>query len=143
MADHSMRSRILIERACAGMELASGKPFGHCAAALAIGILSGCAHPVPALHGHDVVISGWNTTQDTADAASRKVLAEASAITLDHGYRYFEILSPIRPGAKTKIRLYGAGEIKPSGARVYDASLVMANQPRQREAFPEEDMIER
>ena len=97
---------------------------------------------MPALHGHDVVISGWNTAQDTADAATRKVLAEASAITLDHGYRYFEILNPIRPGAKETIRLYKAGEAPPASPNVHDATLVMVNQPRPHQPSPAEDLIE-
>jgi hypothetical protein len=124
------------------MNVRSGKPFQHCAVALTISILAGCAHPVPVLHGHDVVISGWNTAQDTADGATRKVLAEAAAITLDHCYRYFEVLNPIRPGAKVTIRLYEAGENEQSAANVHDASLVMVNQPRPRETSPEEDIIQ-
>jgi hypothetical protein len=127
---------------CDRVDVVRGKSFQHCAAALTIAMLAGCAHPVPTLHGREVVISGWNTAQDTTDAATRKVFSEASAITLDHGYRYFEVLSPVRPGVKVTIRLYEAGESPPASPNVHDATLVMVNQPPPHEPSPEEDMIE-
>jgi len=119
------------------------RTFQLWAAALAIAALAGCAHPVPALRGRDVMISGRNTAQDTVAAATRKVLSEAAAITLDHGYRYFEILGPIRPGAKVPVRLYLAGETAAAPPHIYDAMLIMLNQPKPREPSPEEGIIDR
>jgi hypothetical protein len=69
-------------------------------------------------------------------------MAEASRITLDHGYSYFEILGPIRPGATVTIRLYAAGERIPSTANAYNPGQMMLNAPKPKEASPEEDMIE-
>jgi hypothetical protein len=105
-------------------------------------VVASCAHPVMLLHGRDVVITGRNTAQATPDAATRIVMAEATQITLDHGYRYFEIQGAIRPGAKTPIRLYATGEHIPSTPNVFDASQLMLNEPQPKEASPEEDMIE-
>ena len=92
---------------------------------LAVGVfgvmLLGCAHHAPAtLHQRMTVISGKGTSQDNPKDAARKVLIEAAAITLDHGYRYFEIvgapsmsldssaLPTIRPGADVTIKVFGA-----------------------------------
>jgi hypothetical protein len=105
--------------------------------------VTGCAHPMMQLHGRDVVITGRNTVQATPDAATRIIMAEATRITLDHGYRYFEILGAIRPGAKTPIRLYAAGDPIPSSANVHDANQLMLSAPPPKESSPEEDMIER
>src|SRR5215469_7442400 len=95
---------------------------------LGVVVVAGCAHPIPALHGQSVVISGRGTVHDGLDDATRKVLVEAAAITLDHGYRYFEVTEPIRPGANVAIRLYGAREINPRAVGVYDASSIAAGQ---------------
>jgi hypothetical protein len=112
---------------------------------LAVGVfgtmLLGCAHHAPAvLHQRMTVISGKGTAQDNPKEAARKVLIEAAAITLDHGYRYFEIvgaqgMSPnsstapsIRPGADVTIKVFGAGEADPRMPGIWDAQAVGAGQ---------------
>ena len=119
-----------------------GKLFQQIAVVVGLTAVSGCAHPLMVLHGRDVVITGRNTVQDPPDVATRRVMAEAAQITLNHGYRYFEVLDPIRPGAKVTIRLYGAGERVPSNPNVHDANLMMLNAPKPKEASPEDDIIE-
>jgi hypothetical protein len=89
---------------------------------------AGCAHPVHALHGRTAVVSGRGTAHDSLDGATRKVLVEAAAITLDHGYRYFEVTEPIHPGVDVTIQVYGAREIDPRAAGVYDAIAITAGQ---------------
>jgi hypothetical protein len=119
-----------------------GKSFHIFAAVLGSAVVANCAHPMMQLHGRDVVLTGSNTAQGSPDDATRIIMAEASRITLDHGYSYFEILDPIKPGAKVTIRLYAAGESIPPAAKVYNPGLMMLNAPRPKEASPEEDMIE-
>jgi hypothetical protein len=102
-------------------------------------MLMGCAHHAPAtLHQRMTVISGKGTAKDSARDAARKVLIEAAAITLDHGYRYFEIvgteamgsnssgLPAIRPGADVTIKLFGAGDVDPRPPVVWDAQAIAA-----------------
>lgn len=82
------------------------------------------------------VISGKSTANDSAVAARRKVLVEGAAITLDHGYRYFEILREgtpiaskepaIQPGADVTIKLFGEGEADPRSPGVWDADAIGA-----------------
>jgi hypothetical protein len=104
-------------------------------------MLLGCAHHAPAvLHQRMVVISGKGTAQDNPRGAARKVLIEAAAITLDHGYRYFEIvgaegmstnssaLPTIRPSADVTIKLFGAGEVNPRPPLVWDAQAIGAGE---------------
>jgi hypothetical protein len=112
---------------------------------LAVGVfgvmLLGCAHHAPAtLHQRMTVISGKGTAQDNPEDAARKVLIEAAAITLDHGYRYFEIvgaegmsanssaLPTIRPGADVTIKVFGAGEVDPRPPLVWDAQAIGAGE---------------
>jgi len=91
-------------------------------------ILAGCAHRAPALHGSTALISGRATAKlDPADAR-HKVLIVAASITLDHGYRYFEILGPVRPGIDVRLHLYATGEINPGASGVWDADAVAAGQ---------------
>lgn len=120
-----------------------GKVFRVCVLALAVAMLCGCAHPIPVLHSRTAVISGWSTAQDTSGVAARKALAKAAAITLDHGYRYFEIVSPVRPGTKLTIRLYEAGEAGAASPNVHDAMLLMVNQRPPHEPSPEDGVIDR
>lgn len=91
-------------------------------------LVSACAHPAPALHDRTRVISGRSTAGETAREAAHKVFAVGAAIALDHGYRYFEVLEPIRPGNDVTIRVYGAGEIDPHTAGVWDANAIAEGQ---------------
>lgn len=94
------------------------------AAALA---MNGCVHRAPASIRNDTTtISGHGTAQVSPSEARRIVLIEAAAIAVDHGYRFFEITTPIRPGANVTIRLYGQGEADTHAPGVYDADAVAA-----------------
>lgn len=89
--------------------------------------LSGCVHRAAATIRNDgTMISGHNTAHMSLSDARKTVLTEAAAITVDHGYRLFEIKTPIRPGANVVVRLYGAGDIDPHAAGVYDADAIAA-----------------
>ena len=95
--------------------------------ALCAFLLVGCVHHAPAtIHDRTTVISGHNTIHASGAEATRTVLVEAAAITVDHGYRFFRLMTPIRPGADVTIRLYGTGEIDPQTPNVYDAVAVAA-----------------
>ena len=110
------------------MNFVHGRPF--LALALCGAVLFGCAHPAPAVfHQGTAVISGASTAHESARDARRKVFVEAAAITLDHGYRYFEIVgtpNAIRPGADVTIRVFGAGEAGPQKPGVWDAEAIGA-----------------
>lgn len=98
-------------------------------AILAIGATapSGCVHRAPAtIHDDTTMISGHNTVHMSASEARRTVLIEAAAITVDHGYRFFEMTSPIRPGINVGVHLYGNGDIDAHAAGVYDADQIAA-----------------
>jgi len=98
-------------------------------AALCAALLSSCAHPAPVmLNGRTAVISGRQTIDDSMNDASRKVMIEAAAITLDHGYRYFELADPVRPGADVTIRVLGTGEVGAHTAGVWDADAIAAGE---------------
>src|SRR5207302_7780654 len=91
--------------------------------------LAACAHHAPAaIHGNTTVISGRNTAHASAADATRTVLVEAAAIAVDHGYRYFELMTPVRPGADVTIRVYGNGNIDVGTANIYDADAIAAGQ---------------
>jgi len=90
-------------------------------------LLTGCAHHAPAsIRGNTAVISGHNTAQASTADATRTVLVEAAAIALDHGYRFFELMTPVRPGADVTIRVFGKGEIDEGIPNVYDADAIEA-----------------
>jgi hypothetical protein len=92
-------------------------------------LLAGCAHHAPAaIHGNTTVISGRNTAQASAADTRRTVLVEAASITVDHGYRYFEVMTPVRPGSDVTIRVYGQRENDPRTPNVYDAIAIAAGQ---------------
>ena len=116
------------------MEWAVGRRFwapSTIGAALSVFALTGCAHRAPAsIHDDTALISGQNTVHATANGAMQTVLVEAAAITLDHGYRYFRLMTAVRPGADVTIRLYGAGEINPRTPDLYDADNVAAGKMR-------------
>lgn len=60
--------------------------------------------------------------------ARETVLIEAASITVDHGYRFFKLMTPVRPGADVTIRVYGQREIDPHVPGVYDANAIAAGQ---------------
>jgi hypothetical protein len=64
----------------------------------------------------------------TPSDAAQTVLVEGAAITVDHGYRFFRLTGPIRPGVDVMIRVYGKGEIDPHAPGVYDANAIAAGQ---------------
>lgn len=108
----------------------SATPLAICATVFVFA-LCGCAHRAPAsIHDDTVLISGHNTVHATARDAVHTVLVEAAAITLDHGYRYFRLMTPVRPGADITVRLYGAGDIDSAPANLYDADDVAAGNMR-------------
>jgi len=93
--------------------------------------MNGCAHRAAAIIQNDATtISGHNTAHMTPSDAHRIVLIEAAAITVDHGYRLFELATPIRPGADTIVKLYGKGEADPHAPGVYDADAIAAGNLR-------------
>jgi hypothetical protein len=92
-------------------------------------VLAGCAHHAPAtIHDRVAVISGHNTAHATTAGAVQTVLIEAAAITVDHGYRFFRLMTPVRPGANVTVRVYGNGEIDPHATDAYDAYAIAAGQ---------------
>lgn len=96
-------------------------------AVLAAVIVASCAHHAPAtIHDQTTVISGHNTVHASAADARETVLIEAASITVDHGYRLFQLMTPIRPGADVTIRVYGKGEVDPHAPNVYDADAIAA-----------------
>jgi len=87
----------------------------------------GCAHRASATIRDDTAtISGHNTGHMTPSDARRVVLIEAAAITVDHGYRLFQVTMPIRPGVPVTVHLYGKGEIDQNASGVYDANAIAA-----------------
>jgi hypothetical protein len=96
--------------------------------------LSACMNAAPKmLNERTAVISGRATVGDNPSNAARKTLIRAAAMTLDHGFRYFQIIrpqntgaihggvSPIQPGVNVTIKLYREGEISPHRPGVWDA----------------------
>ena len=106
---------------------------------LAFGLLAGCVSHMPPLRAGQVgTISGRDTAGLANDAAEKKVLAEAARLTVDHGYRYFVILSgspqasgpaarpgpagtAIRPGADVRFRALSKDQIGRGATGVFDA----------------------
>jgi hypothetical protein len=89
----------------------------------------GCAHRAAAtIHDDTATISGHNTGNMTPSDARRVVLIEAAAITVDHGYRLFQVTMPITPGVPVTVHLYGKGEIDPNVSGVYDANAIAAGE---------------
>lgn len=88
-------------------------------------MLSACMHKAPAMYNeHTAVISGRGTASDSEDDAIRETLAKAAAMTLDHGFRYFQIASPIKPGVNVAINVYRDGEINPKKPGIWDAERI-------------------
>jgi hypothetical protein len=101
--------------------------------------LSACMSAAPKmLDQRTAVISGRATVGDNPNNAARKTLIRAAAMTLDHGFRYFQIMrsqnsesiyggvSPIKPGVNVTIKLYREGEINSQRLGVWDAENIAA-----------------
>ncbi|HEV7924381.1 MAG TPA: hypothetical protein VGR14_03440 [Verrucomicrobiae bacterium] len=94
------------------------------------------------------VISGRDTVGDNISNATRKTLVKAAAMTLDHGFRYFQIVgatesvrgdvSFVRPGVDVTIKLYRQSEINPQRPGVWDAENIAAGKLRNYTAMPVE-----
>ena len=102
-------------------------------------VLSACAHPVPPMHSdRTIVISGKRTVGSNDRDATRKMLIAAARMTLDHGFRYFEIVGApntnssrgatlsIPAGTDVTIRVYREGEIDLHRSDVRDAAGIAA-----------------
>ena len=85
-----------------------------------------CMHAAPPmLTERTAVISGHLSSGRTANDATEIVLFKAAAMTLDHGFRYFQVIGSdsvfadrggnelIRPGSNVTIRVYRPGDIDP------------------------------
>jgi len=101
---------------------------------LSLAILSGCAgHEPPLQNARTAVIPGRDTAGLSQADAQEEVLAKAARITVDHGFRYFSLVSvsssaqtatapvTLSPGAGITIRLFRDGGIKPSRPGTWDA----------------------
>ena len=97
-------------------------------------LLTACMHAAPPmLTDRTAVISGRETSGFTPNDATQIVLVKAAAMTLDHGFRYFQIMGAdsvgsdrggnelIRPGVNVTIKVYRAGDINPRATGIVDA----------------------
>jgi hypothetical protein len=87
----------------------------------------------PMLSERTAMISGRATANRNANDATEIVLVKAATMTLDHGFRYFQIVGSqsvvrdrdgnelIRPGANVTIKVYREGEIDPRTTGIIDA----------------------
>ena len=97
------------------------------------------------------VIAGRDTVGDNINNATRKTLVKAAAMTLDHGFRYFQIVgasesargdvSFIRPGADVTIKLYRQSEINPQRPGVWDAVSIATGKLRNDGAAPAQTAV--
>jgi len=103
--------------------------------------LSACVSTAPKmLNDRLAVIAGRDSVGDNVNNATRKTLVKAATMTLDHGFRYFQIVggpesvrgdvSFIRPGADVTIKLYRQSEINPQRPDVWDAESIAAGKLR-------------
>jgi hypothetical protein len=103
--------------------------------------LSACVSTAPKmLNDRLAVITGRDTVRDNINNATRKTLVKAAAMTLDHGFRYFQIVGApesargdvtfVRPGADVTIKLYRQSEINPQRPGVWDAESIAAGKLR-------------
>jgi hypothetical protein len=92
-----------------------------------------------------VTISGHQTAGLTPDETQRKVLAEASQQTLDHGFRYFLILpgaaprnatpgaavgtAVMAPGMDVRFRILRKDQVQRGTAGLFDAYRLLNNKP--------------
>jgi hypothetical protein len=105
---------------------------------LGAGSLMGCAHSLPRLTAsHTLLVSGRETVSMNAPNARQFLLARAARLTVDHGYRYFAIVTPaiasgapdpiaLKPGINFTIRLYRPGEAQTPGYRFWGVYLLLA-----------------
>jgi hypothetical protein len=114
--------------------------------------LSACVSTAPKmLNDRLAVIAGRDTVGDNINDATRKTLVKAAAMTLDHGFRYFQIVgapesvrgdvSSIRPGADVTIKLYRQSEINPQQPGVWDAESIGAGKLRKNAAAPSQAVV--
>ncbi|MGD0864233.1 MAG: hypothetical protein ABSA49_01620 [Rhizomicrobium sp.] len=112
------------------------------AGAMCGALLTGCIHAAPPmLSDRTAMISGRTTSGRSASDATEIVLVKAAAMTLDHGFRYFQIVGSdsvapdrsgqalIRPGADVTIRVYREGEINPRATGIVDAEDIAEHNP--------------
>src|ERR1700733_7166775 len=89
-------------------------------------VLTACMHDAPPmLTERTAVVSGRATADMAPSEATQIVLFKAAEMTIDHGFRYFQIVGSdsvvadrsgkelIRPGASVTIQVYRQGEIDP------------------------------
>jgi|GEM_PF-5389220 len=113
-------------------------------------LLSACIAPMrPLGSGQIGTISGRETAGLSTPAAAKKILSEAAQLTLDHGFRYFVLLSSpdqqrngaasppqraqtaaaqgtsVHPGMDVTFKAFRKGQINPNTAGVWDAFYVM------------------
>jgi hypothetical protein len=99
-----------------------------------------CMHAAPPmLTERTAVISGHLSSGRTANDATEIVLFKAAAMTLDHGFRYFQVIGSdsvfadrggnelIRPGSNVTIRVYRPGDIDPRSTGIIDAEYIAQN----------------
>src|ERR1700733_10259322 len=97
-------------------------------------VLTACMHDAPPmLTERTAVVSGRATADMAPSEATQIVLFKAAEMTIDHGFRYFQIVGSdsvvadrsgkelIRPGASVTIRVYRQGEIDPHITGIIDA----------------------
>src|ERR1700692_2780405 len=115
--------------------------------------IAGCFAPPPARRDDGTaVISGHDTAGYSASNAVRRTLLQAARVTVDHGFRYFQIVdsrrqyagysdrasspglgnswavggaSLINPGVDVTIRAFRSGEISTRGAGIWDAQEIL------------------
>ncbi len=87
----------------------------------------------PMLTERTVIISGRETSALSASDATQLVLVKAAETTIDHGFRYFQIMDAdsvvadrsgnklILPGASVTIKVYRKGDINPRTSGIVDA----------------------
>ncbi len=97
-------------------------------------VLTACMHDAPPmLTERTAMVSGRATAGLPASEATQIVLFKAAEMTIDHGFRYFQIIGAdsvvsdrrgaelIRPGANVTIKVYRTGEINPRATGIVDA----------------------
>ena len=100
-------------------------------------VLSACIGPAPAMRdSRTAVVSGRETAGLSTTDATQKALTEAAKVTVDHGFRYFMIISPqntrggnnmIQPGADIAIKTFRKGEIRLNTPGIWDADVILSS----------------
>lgn len=106
-------------------------------AVLCMALLAGCVHRAPALiDDRTAVVSGRETLGSTPDDAVQTDLVLAAKIAVDHGFRYFRIVSTrdpfatvgvseIRPGLDLTVKFFRDGETNARTPGIFDAQDVL------------------